>query len=62
MTDRELITYLLGELEKIEATKPDSTGTLDNSINSLIDTCFIHREIALTAVIKANSILNKQTN
>ena len=59
MTDRELITYLLGELAKISNIEPEKAIGLDKSVMNLTTAFFKAKHTALMAIIEAEKQLNK---
>ena len=59
MNDKELITYLLGELDKISSIEPEKAIGLDKSVMNLTTAFFKAKHTALMAIIEAEKQLNK---
>lgn len=57
MNDKELITYLLGELEKISNIEPEKSIGLDKSVMNLATAFFKAKHTALMAIIEAEKQL-----
>lgn len=53
MNEKELITYLLGELDKISSIEPEKAIGLDKSVMNLTTAFFKAKHTALMAIIEA---------
>lgn len=53
MNEKELIKFLLGELEKISNLKPETGSDIVKSIDNLVTTCFEARHLSIMAIIEA---------
>ena len=57
MNEKELITYLLGELDKISKIEPEKAIGLDKSVMNLTTAFFKAKYTALIAIIEAEKNL-----
>ena len=57
MNEKELITYLLGELDKISKIEPEKAIGLDKSVMNLTTAFFKAKHTALMAIIEAEKNL-----
>ena len=57
MNEKELITYLLGELDKISSIEPEKAIGLDKSVMNLTTAFFKAKHTALMAIIEAEKHL-----
>lgn len=57
MTDKDLIKFLLGELDFISKIEPEKSQDLERSVGNLITSMFKSKHTALMAIIEAEKQL-----
>lgn len=57
MNDKELITYLLGELDKISRIEPEKSYGIEKFMSDLVSAMFKAKHTALMAIIEAEKHL-----